>query len=88
LNVIFRTAFACSAWARAWGLQPIELFVPFGEVGALGAFDRQGEGARFAFVAQVGEGGQVVAGPLAQRGRDFGMGLQAGEVVFSAGTDG
>jgi hypothetical protein len=68
-------------------LEPVELPVLVSEFGALGFLDRQGEHGGFAFVAEIGEGRQVVAGPFGQRGQNLRVSFQAGEVMLSAGTD-
>ncbi|GAA1656868.1 hypothetical protein GCM10009679_72740 [Saccharothrix algeriensis] len=66
-------------------VQPVELALVVGELPAGGFLDRHDEHV-LAFVAQVGQGGQVIAGLLAERGQHLFVFAQAGGVVFAAGT--
>jgi hypothetical protein len=54
-------------------VQPVELLVLVVELATLGLFDRDGEDESSAFVAQVGQGVQVLAGPLVLDTTSLGM---------------
>src|SRR3712207_2105995 len=58
------------------------LIVAQGSVG--GALDRDGEGVLFALVAQVGQGGVVLVGPLRQQRQRLAVRAQRGGVVLTA----
>src|SRR3954467_9151194 len=50
-----------------------------------GALDRDGQGGLFTLVAQVGEGGVVLVGPLGRQRQRLRVSAQAGGVVLAAG---
>ena len=79
---------AAFGWCADTGVQRVDGALVDGERAAPGPLDRRDQHISFAFVAQVGQHGVDLVGPLGQQRQRLGVGTQRGGVVLPAGPHG
>ena len=82
----FEQRVAAFGWATGGRVQQVHGALIGGQPAAGGLLDRRGQRRPFALVAQVGQHGVGLVGPLGQQRQRLGVGAQRGGVVLAAGA--